>query len=217
MKTAVYVVLLASGLLRVGLTASGGVASGFVTVPYNAEGRREAMAAAGQLVTEYGPNHATSTLIMAGAFPRDAHRPFVVAAVTDEPAERLTALSELSGHAMHKYMLLAAAATAQTVGEEVPYAIPIDAEFGVLPPQAVAVDAAATRDGTELFERRCQDGASAAHQARRALDDEARQQAAAGDDDMAQYLLNAATWWHPSPPASCRLQSLPPPRLRRSG
>ena len=93
MKTAVYVVLLASGLLRVGLTASGGVASGFVTVPYNAEGRREAMAAAGQLVTEYGPNHATSTLIMAGAFPRDAHRPFVVAAVTDEPAERLTALS----------------------------------------------------------------------------------------------------------------------------
>jgi len=61
MKTAVYVVQRASGLLHVGLTADSSIASGFIDVPYSAEGRREVRAAASRLVTEYGPNHSTST------------------------------------------------------------------------------------------------------------------------------------------------------------
>lgn len=62
---------------------------------------------------------------MAGVFPRDAHRPFVVAVITDEPAEQLTALRSLSSPALHKYAMLAAAATAQTMGEEATYSVPI--------------------------------------------------------------------------------------------
>ena len=73
MKTAVYVVLRASGLLYVGLTTDGSIASGFINVPYSAEGRREARVAASRLVTEYRPNHTTSTFYRGRRVP--ARRP----------------------------------------------------------------------------------------------------------------------------------------------
>ena len=73
MKTAVYVVQRASGLLHFGLTADSSIASGFIDVPYSAEGRREVRAAASRLVTEYGPNHTTSTFYRGRRVP--ARRP----------------------------------------------------------------------------------------------------------------------------------------------
>ena len=155
-RAAVLVVLLVHGLLHTTLARGGQLARATADIPYNAEGRHQAMAAAQQLVpTAYGALHSSSTFVMAGAFPKDEDRPYVVAAITDEPVTgELVAVRDLTDHPQYKYVVLAVAACAQMVGlphEQVPYAIPDGAQFGALPLQAVAVDAPATDDGTAPF------------------------------------------------------------------
>ena len=183
-----------AGALRVAVCGDGGLASGALSVAYNADGRREAMTAAGGVVSQYGDQHKAATLIMAGAFPGDKPMPYVVAAVSDEPVARSLGISEIGEHPMRKHIMLALAMVEHIRGEswgQTPIPIPYDAQLGAAPMQSVATALPASADGTRLFEERRVASAKHHDLARQALEHEARRQRAAGDDDMAAYLMEA--------------------------
>ena len=189
-----YVVLVMAGALNVAVDSEGGLASVEMSVAYNADGRREAMAAAAGVVAKYGTQHRAATLIMAGAFPDDKPMPYVVAAVTDEPVSQALGIREIGEHPMRKHIMLALATVEHMRGEswgQVPIPVPYDAQLGSAPMQSVATALPASEDGTRLFAERRATSAKHHDAARRALDLEARRQRAAGDEDMAAYLMEA--------------------------
>ena len=149
-----YVVLVMAGALNVAVGSEGGLASVEMSVAYNADGRREAMAAAAGVVAQYGTQHRAATLIMAGAFPDDKPMPYVVAAVTDEPVSQALGIREIGEHPMRKHIMLALATVEHMRGEswgQVPIPVPYDAQLGSAPMQSVATALPASDDGTRLF------------------------------------------------------------------
>ena len=188
----VYVVLVFGGLSKVGLSADHGVACAEHNLPYTAAGRRDVMATASDVVARYGERHRTATLFMAGAFPNERPVPYVIAAVTDEAAPVLVDVAAVADHPHYKYITLAVAAVEQMIGARdgrPRYSIPIDAQLGACPPEAVAQQPTATPGGTRVFEDRNRLSAQHIKLVRRELDAAARAHASSGDLDMAEYLL----------------------------
>ena len=158
--------------MRVAVGSDGGLASQPLSVAYNADGRREAMAAAGDIVRQYGHQHKAATLIMAGAFPGDTPMPYVVAAVTDEQVATSLGISDIGEHPMRKHIMLALATVEHMRGDswgQAPIPVPHDAQLGAAPMRSVATALPTSADGTQLFEERRATAAKHHDRARRAL------------------------------------------------
>ena len=200
----------------IGLLPGDTLATVTLAVPATAAGRHAVMAEASKLLPSYGVRADTTPLLMAGAFAAADTLEYVVAAMSDEAfGGRVVQLPDAGATAVARYVALAIASVEQALGvtRDVPLPIPDGGVLGFGPPEPVAVDRAATDDGTRLFSLRHDKDAENIDKVRRALDDEARAQLAAGDVDMSQYLAEARDGAVPTPaeavPASVRAASRP--------
>ena len=198
----VLLVVVMAGRAMVCLTPGGHVAQAALQAPFTAAGRKSVVSSAATLLSShYHLSEMQAPLLFAGAFPKRSPVEYVVAAMVEDAVVDgvVSSLADVGAHLANElfreHIALAVASVQRLLhggaAESVP--LPPGCVLGSGMLQAVAVEPAATNEGSLLFKARQAQDASQHDLARRALDSEARKQAAQGDMDLACYLHEVAT------------------------